>query len=94
MDIEFDAAAAPSSRPVKKLSPEEDKRYKQLLLKFQKQLQKEQEDFNFSDHSTYYIVSTDFLNTWRDFCHSHEEQRHVPTKMNATLFDSKSNSLR
>ena len=38
MDIEFDAAAAPSNRPTKKISPEEDKRYKQLLHKFQQEL--------------------------------------------------------
>ena len=94
MDIEFDAAAAPSSRPTTKLTPEEDKRYKQLLEKFQKQMQKEQEDFHISDHSTYYIVSTDFLNTWRDFCHSHQETRHIPAKMNASLFDANTQKLR
>ena len=94
MDIEFDAAAAPSSRPTKKISPEEDKRFKMLLEKFQKQLQKEQDDFHLSDLSEYYIVSTDFLNQWRDFCHSHEEVRHEPSKMNASLFDSKTQKLR
>lgn len=31
MDIEFDAAAAPSSRPVRKLTPDQDKHYKTLL---------------------------------------------------------------
>lgn len=94
MDIEFDAAAAPSSRPIKTLTPDQDKLYKTLLEKFQKQLQKEQEDFHVSDHSTYHIVSIDFLNTWRDFCHSHEESRHVPSIMNSSLFDPKTKKLR
>lgn len=94
MDIEFDAAAAPSSRPTRKLTPEQDKQYKKLLEKFQKQVEKDQEEFNHSDHTVYYIVSIDFLNQWRDFCHSHEVERHVPSKMNASLFDPKTQKLR
>ena len=94
MDIELDSAAAPSSRPTQTLTPEEDKAYKALLDKFQKQLEVEQLEFNHSDHSIYFIVSVDFLNQWRDFCHSHEEKRHIPCKMNSSLFDPKSKKLR
>ena len=78
----------------KKLTPEQDKQYKKLLEKFQKQIDKDQEEFKNSDHTIYYIVSIDFLNQWRDFCHSHEEERHTPSKMNASLFDSKTQKLR
>ena len=87
-------AAAPSNRKVKKISPDEDTRLKNLLTKFQNQLSKEQEHFNVSDHSVYYIVSTDFLNTWRDYCHSHEQNRHIPITMNTSLFDLKTKKLR
>ncbi len=70
MDVEVDSAAAPSTRPITKITPDQDKRLKLLLEKIQLQLAKEQEQFHFSDHSVYYIVSSDFLNTWRDYCHS------------------------
>ena len=35
MDIEFDAAAAPSSRPTKQITPDVDKKLKLILQQFQ-----------------------------------------------------------
>lgn len=68
MDLESDAPAAPSSRPVALLTPDEDRRYKLQLQGFEKQLEQAQIDFHTSEHTIYYLVSTEFLETWRAFC--------------------------
>ena len=93
MEISNDATS-PILRPTRRISSEQDKHYKELLQKFENKFRLEQDEFNFSDHSVYYIVSTDFLNQWREFCQSRDEVRQVPSIMNASLFDPKTKKLR
>ena len=72
------------------MSLKEDQHYKELLQKFEKKFRLDRDRFKIVE----YIVSTDFLNQWREFCQSHDEVRQVPSIMNASLFDPKTKKLR
>jgi hypothetical protein len=58
--ISEDRAAA-GNRALRQISNEDNLKYQNALKAFEKQYQFDQAEFNYSDKTTYYIVSTKFL---------------------------------
>lgn len=69
-------------------------RHLENLKKFDALFNAEKANFNFSQDSTYYLISTRFLNCWRDFCTSHSPMRLWPTAVNEDLFEGGMPNLR
>jgi len=59
--MDSEEAAVPDNCPLCQITPEANLKYQAAIKNFEKQYQIEQREFNFSDHTIYYIVSTKFL---------------------------------
>ena len=67
---------------------------KEKVKEFDSIFQEQQAQFQQSLDETYYIVSTKYIEEWREFCHSNEVERPEPQPMNQDLMDQAGGQLR
>ena len=74
-----------ASRPLRTVTQAEATNYENTLREFER-LYEQQPSPSVAQSDKYYLVSVTFINTWRDFCLSQDQERQLPVIMNEDLF--------
>jgi len=73
-----------ATRPLRTVTQAEAAAYENMLREFER-LYDQQPSLTAPHNDTYFLVSVRFINTWRDFCLSQDQERQLPATMNEDL---------